>query len=103
MRFTSLLTIAALAFFLTSCETTSPIQHVGPQEAGGDLTSTYQLLHPAGRSVSFAGRPIDLVLTPDKKTLFVKDNRGLVVLDALSLQVLQELKFPTNSGPSSHG
>jgi YVTN family beta-propeller protein len=96
-------TIAAFTILLlASCASNGPVQKVGPLETVGDLTSTYQLLHPAGRSVAFAGRPIDLLLTPDKKTLLVKDNRGLVVIDSETLEIRQELKLP-DGGPSTHG
>ncbi|MBI2946726.1 MAG: phosphoesterase [Verrucomicrobia bacterium] len=79
-----------------------PVQHVGPLEDGGHLTATHQLLHPAGQSVEFGGRPIDLVLSPDRRSLYVKDNRGLVVIDVESWKVRQELKLPAGGG-STHG
>ena len=45
---------------------------------------------------------MDLALSPDGRTLYVKDNRGLVVLDAASWQIRQELKFSAG-GSSVHG
>jgi YVTN family beta-propeller protein len=92
------------ALFFGACQTSdkTALQHVGPLEGGGDLTATHQLLHPAGQSVAFTGRPIDLVLSPDGKTLYVKDNRGLVVIDAQTLALRLELKM-TNAGSSTHG
>ena len=34
---------------------------------------------PPGQSVGWNGRPVDLALSPDGRTLYAKDNRGLVV------------------------
>ncbi|MSU20514.1 MAG: phosphoesterase [Pedosphaera sp.] len=96
------LKILALPLALLAGCRTAPIQHVGPLTSGEHLTPTHQLLHPAGQSVEFGGRPIDLVLAPDGRTLFVKDNRGLVVIDAETWQVRQELKL-SEGGGSTHG
>ncbi|MBI4327962.1 MAG: bifunctional YncE family protein/alkaline phosphatase family protein [Chloroflexi bacterium] len=98
--------LAALAalwalIFFAGC-LTKPIQQVGPLTSGGHLVATHQLLHPAGQSVEFGGRPIDLALSPDGRTLFVKDNRGLVVIDAGAWKVRQELKL-SEGGGSTHG
>jgi YVTN family beta-propeller protein len=99
MRFRKLL-LPCLGF-LVGCQT-EMVDHVGPLLAGGHLMSTHQLIRPAGESVAFRGRPVDLVLSPDGRTLYVKDMRGLVVLDTASWQIRQELKF--NAGGSSwHG
>src|SRR5436309_6036080 len=66
------------------------------------LVATGQALSPAGEAVSFAGRPIDLALSPDRRTLYVKDNRGLVVVDAEAWKIRQQLGFPSGGG-SMHG
>lgn len=86
---------------LIGCQPKS-IEHVGPLPAGGHLTATLQFLHPAGQSVEFGGRPVCLVLSPDGRTIYAKDNRGLVVLDAATWQLRQELKFSAG-GSSWHG
>jgi YVTN family beta-propeller protein len=59
-------------------------------------------VRPAGESVSFGGRPVDLALSPDGKTLYVKDDRGLIVVNTHTWILLQELKFPQGGG-SMHG
>lgn len=51
-----------------------------------DLTSAYELLTPAGQTVSFNGRPVDLCMSVDGKTVFVKDNASIRRFDADSLQ-----------------
>ena len=86
---------------LIGCQT-EPVKHVGPLAGGGHLTSTHQLIRPAGQSVEFGGRPVDLVMSPDGRSLYVKDNRGLVVIDAATWQIRQELKFSAG-GSSVHG
>ncbi len=90
-------------FLLVGCQTkTNQIEHVGPAPTGGHIVSTYQALHPAGQSLEFTGRPVDLVLSPDGQALYVKDNRGLVVIEVATWNIRQELKFPSGAG-STHG
>ena len=45
---------------------------------------------------------MDLVASPDGRTVYVKDNRGLVVIDAPTWKVRQELKFSAG-GSGVHG
>lgn len=66
------------------------------------MVPTQQVVHPAGDAVSFGGRPVDLVLSPDSKTLYVKDNRGLLIIDTEAWKLRQELKFREGGG-SMHG
>jgi YVTN family beta-propeller protein len=76
---------------------------VGPLADGAHLVATHQRLRPAGQQVSFAGRPVDVALTPDGRTLLAKDDRGLVVVDVKSWKVVQELGFTDEEGGSMHG
>lgn len=82
-----------LAWLLTPCVLIgcSTDAKVGKQPDGSSLVATGQILRPAGEQIKFNGRPVDLCLSKDKKTLFVKDNRGLVVIDVASKKVVQEL------------
>lgn len=75
---------------------------VGPASGGGYVVPTWQIVRPAGVSLEWGGRPVDLVLSPDGSRLFVKDDRGLVVIDAATWRIRQELKFPEGGG-SMHG
>ncbi|MCC6445770.1 MAG: beta-propeller fold lactonase family protein [Armatimonadetes bacterium] len=75
---------------------------VGPVEGGGHIVPTLQRIRPAGQSVEMGGRPVDLTLSPDGKTVYIKDDRGLVVVDAESWQMRQELPFKEGGG-SMHG
>ncbi len=79
-----------------------PEQGVGQVSDGAHLMPTDQLVRPVGESVQFGGRPVDLVASPDGRSIYVKDNRGLVVIDAATWKVRQELKFP-EGGSSWHG
>jgi len=82
-----LMVLAALLFWLPA----SVPQQVGPRPEGSHFVATGQLLRPAGESLQFGGRPVDIALSPDKRTLYVKDNRGIVVVDVETWKVRQEL------------
>ena len=90
-----------MVWLIAGCRTT-PSRRVGPLAKGGHLVPTHQLLHPAGQSVEFGGRPVDLVLAPDGRTVWIKDNRGLVAIETAGWSVRQELKLK-ESGGSTHG
>ena len=88
---------------LAGCQTNTNLNdRVGPLPPSAHLTPTHQLIRPAGQSVEFNGRPVDLVASPDGRTIYVKDNLGLVVIDAETWQIQQELKFSAG-GSSVHG
>ena len=91
-----------LLFLLCAFVRADQIEPVGPLADGGRMLATGQAIHPAGRMVTFAGRPVDLALAPDGRTLYVKDSRGIVVIDAHAWKVRQELAFPSG-GSSMHG
>ncbi len=80
-----------------------PVERVGPLGSGGHMMATHQLVRPAGESVEFGGRPVDLALAPDGRTVYVKDNQGLRVIDAATWKIRQELKFSSGGGGSVHG
>lgn len=67
---------------------------VGRLADGRVVVPTNQVLDPAGTQVTFPGRPVDLALTDDGKTLLVKNNRGLVVIDTRKGTVEQTLASP---------
>ena len=92
--------LLGLSLFLFSCVSFS---------AGGEIAvvdrhivPTRQVIRPAGQSVEFGGRPVDLAFSPDGKTLYVKDNRGLVVIETKTWKIRQELLFEGGGG-SMHG
>src|SRR6476660_1544399 len=53
----------------------------GAGESGGTVVATGQLIRPAGKAVEYHARVVDLALSADGKTLFVKDNSALVSID----------------------
>jgi hypothetical protein len=61
-----------------------------------------QILRAPGRQVQFGGRPVDLALSPDGRTVFIKNMTNLLVMDTISWSLLQTLAYP-RSGASMHG
>jgi YVTN family beta-propeller protein len=68
---------------------------VGEEGNGRVVVPTNQVLTPAGRVVTFPGRPVDLALLGDGKTVAIKNLRDLVLLDATTGTVLQTLRLPS--------
>ncbi len=89
-----------LLIFPSGCQTTDPPM-VGPGN-DGHWVPTRQLIRPAGQTVQFSGRPVDLVVHPTGDFIYIKDHRGIVVLDRAMKVPLQELRFPDGGG-SMHG
>jgi YVTN family beta-propeller protein len=98
-------TIMCLAVGLCSCGRNNGAAQdtaaVGPRPrslsgAGGNgwIVSTRQVIRPAGRSVEFHGRPVDLALAPDGRSVYVKGGSQLLVIDVESWTIRQELKYP---------
>ena len=79
-----------------------PDIQVGQLPNGEQSLPTKQLLRAAGQRLQFGGRPVDLALSPDGKTLFIKNMSNLLVVDAASWTLLQTLNYP-GSGASMHG
>jgi YVTN family beta-propeller protein len=69
---------------------------------GSARVPTAQRVRPAGESLLYEGRPVDMVLSPDGTRLLVKDDDGLVVIDAAGWKVVQRLGVP-KAGTSVHG
>jgi YVTN family beta-propeller protein len=89
-----------LSLFSISIFAQAPVR-VGDKVEGGTIVSTQQLIRPAGESIQFDGRPVDLCLSPDGKTAYLKGNRGVTVIDLANWAVKQEL--PLTPGASMHG
>jgi YVTN family beta-propeller protein len=67
---------------------------VGVQPDGRIVVPTNQILQPAGKQVTFPGRPVDLILIDDGKTLVAKNMRNLVFIDAATEVIKQTLALP---------
>src|SRR4051812_18727560 len=67
---------------------------VGVQPGGRIVVPTNQILQPAGRPVTFPGRPVDLLLTDGGRTLVAKNMRDLLFLDPADGTLRQTLALP---------
>jgi autotransporter-associated beta strand protein/YVTN family beta-propeller protein len=79
-----------------------PDIRVGQTVNGEQSLPSKQLLRAAGQQVQFSGRPVDLAVSPDGGTIYIKNMTSLVVVDAASWTIHQTLSFP-GSGASMHG
>ncbi len=66
------------------------------------VVPTKQIVQQAGRRIQFNGRPVDMVLSPDGSTAYIKNQSSLVVVDVATWTILQTLNYPS-SGASLHG
>lgn len=67
---------------------------VGVQPDGRIVVPTNQILQPAGKQVTFPGRPVDIILIDEGKTLVAKNMRNLVFIDVATATVKQTLTLP---------
>ena len=77
-------------------------QPVGPLPLEAQKLPSTQTLRIAGQRIEFKGRPVDLALSPDGSTLFVKNINNLLVVDAAAWTLSQTLPYPA-AGASMHG
>ncbi len=64
---------------------------IGKQTDGTYFVPTGQTLSPAGKNISFEGRPIDMALRPDGKILALMCQRGTRLFDTQTQQFLPDL------------
>ena len=67
---------------------------VGVQPDGRIVVPTNQILKPAGKQITFPGRPTALLLIEDGKTLAVQNKNGLVFIDTAKDEIKQTLTGP---------
>jgi YVTN family beta-propeller protein len=67
---------------------------VGVQPDGRIVVPTNQILKPAGKQITFPGRPVDLALLDEGRTLVVKNRGDLIFLDVATAKIEQTLKSP---------
>jgi DNA-binding beta-propeller fold protein YncE/phospholipase C len=67
------------------------------EKVSSNLTASGHFLQPVGKSLAIPARPVDMAFHPNGKWLYVKENNGLTVVDAVSLKVLQSLAVPGGS------
>jgi len=74
-----------------------------PRLANGNfVVPTKQILQGIGQFVEIDGRPVDLVLSPDGGTAYIKSTWQLMAVDALSWTWRQGINYPGH-GASMHG
>ena len=71
-------------------------RRVGLQADGRIVVPTNQVLKPAGKQVTFPGRPVDMALCEQGRTLVVKNMQSLVFIDAATGTVKQTLLLSLN-------
>ncbi len=69
---------------------------------GRFVVPTKQILSGVGEFVETGGRPVDLVLSPDGGTVYVKSTRQLMAVDAASWTWRQGIDYPGH-GAAMHG
>src|SRR5581483_9599333 len=93
--------LAAFAAMTASAQDVDRLT-VGVQPDGRIVVPTNQILQPAGTQVTFPGRPVDLLLIEDGRTLAVKNTKDLVFIDVATGRVKQTLPTP-GSGRTQPG
>ncbi|MBC7923581.1 MAG: hypothetical protein H7Z75_21095 [Ferruginibacter sp.] len=68
---------------------------VGPQPDSTFVVATSQIIDPAGETVAFPGRPVDLALNAAGTVVAVKNKNDLVFLRAATHQIQQTLPLPS--------
>ncbi|HZZ43695.1 MAG TPA: bifunctional YncE family protein/alkaline phosphatase family protein [Tepidisphaeraceae bacterium] len=77
--------------------------HVGPASNGAFVVPTKQIIHPPGQSVAWHGRPTDLAISADGKTLYAKSYGSILVIDAATWKIKQDVKLSDKSTSSMAG
>src|SRR5262249_9329785 len=72
---------------------------VGLQKDGRIVVPTNQILTPAGKQVTFRGRPLDLALPDDGESPVVKNMRSLEFIDMATAKIKYTLKLNEVKSP----
>ncbi len=67
---------------------------VGKQKDESYIVPTSQIIDPAGTTVTFPGRPVDLALNPDETILAVKNLKDIVFFETKTNAIKQTLVLP---------
>src|SRR2546427_2300354 len=65
------------------------LSRVGIQSDQSVVVPSNQILRPAGTQISFPGRPVDMALSRDGKTLAILNSGGVVLIDLPTQRVKQ--------------
>jgi len=94
-------TATVIATLLATMAVAQEVGQVGPGTNGTYLVSTTQLIQPAGDTLTFGGRAIDLALSADGRSLFAKYDRGVLVIDPETWRIREQVVV--GEGSSIHG
>ncbi|MBL7645776.1 MAG: bifunctional YncE family protein/alkaline phosphatase family protein [Candidatus Hydrogenedentes bacterium] len=75
---------------------------VGPNGDGTYVVPTTQLIDPAGETILFPGRPVNIVRHPAAPVLAVKGKADVILIDAGTRAILQTMPLPRD-GSSFNG
>ncbi len=67
---------------------------VGPQSNNTYVVPTSQIINPAGKTITFPGRPVDVALNAHETILAVKNMSDVVFLNAKNQSIIQTLELP---------
>jgi len=76
---------------------------VGMTGDNAAIVATGQRVQPAGDILTYGGRPVDMALSPQGESVYIKDDKGVTVAQTMSWKVRQRLSFPEDGGGSLHG
>jgi YVTN family beta-propeller protein len=89
----------ALILALVTVADAQDSRPLGRQPDGSVLVASQQVIQPFGYQAGFPGRPTDLVLLEDGRTLVVKNLRDLVFVDTTTRTIVQTLPLPAPPSP----
>ena len=95
------LTVAIVVSLFVPLTSAQEVGQVGLKTNGAYLVPTMQLIQPAGDTLTFSGRAIDLALSPDGKSVFVKYDQGVLVIDPETWKIREQIGV--GEGSSIHG
>jgi DNA-binding beta-propeller fold protein YncE len=93
MRHLKMICVTWLLMAATELGAQQARENVGPQRDGRVVVPTNQVLAPAGKQVIMAGRPTDLVFSPDGRRLAMTSYRDVRILDAASGATISTAKI----------
>lgn len=94
MRHRSVTFTFAFTFLATHAHAQQLEARIGLQPDGRIIVPTNQVLKPAGKQVTFPGRPVSLLLINDGRTLIVQNKDNLLFIDVKTSKIRQTLDSP---------
>ena len=89
----------AIAMLLATFSHVPPVLTQTKDPVSNHLLPTGRLINPAGESLTFHGRPVDLALSKDGKLLFAKDRGHLRIINVTTFELMQSVSSPGGASP----